>query len=197
MEPKVVEPTAPAPLPPVRGPTPARVAPPPAPAAEPFEIALQPVRIELGEREIHIELELLIGNRTDSTAEAIRLSAAVVSASPRQDMDIAGFQAASQLAPSAPPFDLPPGGAGRMPMRLSLARELVHVVELGGRPMFVPIVAVDLRWRGGLSIRRFGMSFMIGTAGQSGRPGPIWLNRGQPRGPLTATRYVAKAPGAS
>jgi hypothetical protein len=188
----------PPPAPPVRGPSPARVAPPTAPAsADPFNIAVQPLRIHIGERELVIEIELLISNATDAAADGVRLAVAPISASPRQDAEIAAFHAGSQLVPSTAPFDLPVAQGGRMPVRLSLPRDAVHVVDVGGRPMFVPIVAIDLRWRAGLSVRRFATSFMLGAAGQGGKLGPIWLDRGQPRGPFAASRYAARTAAAA
>ncbi|RYD53795.1 MAG: hypothetical protein EOP60_09550 [Sphingomonadales bacterium] len=180
-----------------RGPSPVLARPVPALApAEPFQIGLQPVRIHIGEREVLIDLELTIANGTGSAADAVRMSFAAISASANQDAEIAGFHASAQLAPSADPFDLAAGGGGRMPVQLSMPREAMHIVEVGGRPMFVPVVAIDLRWRGGLSIRRFSADFMLGGAGQGGKLAPIWLDRGQPRGPFAATRYLPAAPAA-
>jgi hypothetical protein len=189
-EPVAYESEAPAaPAPPVRGPSPARLAPAAPVTDDPFSIAIRPIKIQVGEREVVIDVELLISNSSDRAADAVRLAVVPISASPRQDAEIAAFHAASQLAPSTAPFDLPAGEGGRMPITLSLPRQAVHVVDLGGRPMFVPMVAVDIRWRAGLSIRRFAASFMLGMAGQGGKLGPVWLDRGQPRGPFAASRY--------
>ncbi|RYY23448.1 MAG: hypothetical protein EOP62_20095 [Sphingomonadales bacterium] len=184
-------PSPPPQLPPTRGVTPARVTPPV--SAEPFEIIFQPLRIEIGTQEIVIDLELLIANTSGTGADGVRVSAAAISASPRQDAVLAAFQGQSQFAEMAGPFDLPAGEGGRLPLQLRLARDTLHVVDLGGRPMFVPIVAIDLRWRAGLSIRRHAASFMLGGAGPSGKPAPIWLDRGQPRGPFVASRYTPSA----
>ncbi len=176
------------PMPPVRGPSPRITLPQPS-AAEPFDIAVQPVSVEIGEHQVLIGIELLIANTSGTAAEGIRMTAAAISASPRQDSQIAAFLNGSQIAQADTPFDLAAGAGGRVPVQLMLPREALHVVDLGGRPMFVPIVAIDLRWRGGLSIRRFGASFMLGGAGPSRKPGPVWLDRGQPRGPFAASRY--------
>lgn len=179
-----------APLPPVRGPSPARVVPPAPVAAEPFEIAIQPQRIEIGAQEIAIEIELLIANSSGAAADGVRLSVAAIAANPQQDAQLAAFLAQSQFAPVSDPFDLAAGAGGRLPVHLMLPRNTLHVVELGGHPMFVPIVVVDVRYRSGLSIRRHSAAFMLGGAGQSGKPAPIWLDRGQPRGPFAASRYI-------
>jgi hypothetical protein len=190
-----VEPvTSPEPVP-TPSPSPAPPRPevrPPAPAGEPFEFVLNPQRIQFAEHEILLEFELLIGNASGLPAENIRAALAAMSANPRQDEVIAAFHAAPQGEPAGPPFDLPVGGGGRMPARLSLPREGVHVVQHGGRPMFVPLVLIDFRWRSGLSIRRFAADFMLGTAGQGAKLGPVWLDRPAPTGGLAATRYHAK-----
>ncbi len=160
--------------------------------ADPFELAVNPHRIVAGEDDVLLEFELLIGNVSGASAENIRATFAAMSAHARQDEVIAGFHGGPPGEPGGAPFDLPAGGGGRMPVRVAIPRASVNVVQLGGRPMFVPIVLIDLRWRGGLSIRRFGADFMLGTAGQGGKLGPIWLDRPAPTGPLAAHRYFAK-----
>jgi hypothetical protein len=166
--------------------------PPPPARMDPFELTLQPTRIQFTDVEIHLDCELLIGNTDTDSADAIRISVGMISANPQQDLQVAAFQAGAHPGPSADPFDLASGAAGRMPIRLSLARENVHVVTVSGRPMFVPLVLIDVRWRGGLSIRRFGASFMAGTGGQDGKLGPIWLDRAAPSASLAANRYFPK-----
>lgn len=177
-----------------RAPVPVQPAPVPSPAlgADPFELGLNPLRIVFAENEVLLEFELLIGNGSGASAENIRIAFAAMSAHARQDEVIAGFHAGPPGEPGGPPFDLPPGGGGRMPARVAIARTGVNVVQLGGRPMFVPMVLIDIRWRGGLSIRRFGADFILGTTGQGGKLGPIWLDRPAPAGPLAANRYFAK-----
>jgi len=204
VEPPVAAPPPPRAVPPGLSPRPAPVPPrsatpqPPRPAApvaqpsDPFEMMVRPVRIEVGEQEVTLELELLIGNRQSAPAEAIRASLALMSANPDQDRLIASFHANPMVDAAGPPFDLAAGAGGRMPVRLRVRREHLHVVQVGGRPMFVPMVMVDLRWRGGLSIRRFGAAFMVGTAGQGPKLGPIWLDRAQAAVPLAATRYLPR-----
>jgi hypothetical protein len=188
-------------VPPARAPAPApgilRSAPPPPPPvsrpqSDPFEIVVRPSRIELGPREVVLEFELMVGNIQSGSAEGIRVALATISASPDQDRMIAAFHRGPPMAAGGEPFDLGPGSGARIPARLSLPREHVHVVQVGGRPMFVAMLMIDLRWRSGLSICRFGSDFMIGTAGQGGKIGPIWLDRGPPAGPLGATRYLPR-----
>lgn len=200
------EPVAAAPPPPVQpppglarptpapapAPTPVRAAAPVPRGNDPFELALNPHRVLYGENEMVLEFELLIANVSGASAENIRIAFAAMSAHARQDEVIAGFHGGPPGEPGGAPFDLTPGGGGRMPVRLAIPASGVQVVQVGGRPMFVPIVLIDLRWRGGLSIRRFGADFMLGTVGQGDKLGPFWLDRPAPTGPLAANRYFAK-----
>lgn len=199
-EPSVAAP-APAPATPARPvATPPGIAPsptaPPAPAAvpsgEPFEIQLRPTSIEVTERDVLLDFELLLGNVQASAAENIRMTMAMMSANPDQDRQIASYHASPMVDPAGAPFDLAAGAGGRMPVRLALPRELIHVIEVQRRPMFVPLVMIELKWRAGISIRRFGADFMVGSAGQGARLGPIWLDRNQQATQLAATRYLAR-----
>lgn len=172
---------------------PAAAAPPVSPTgSDPFELIVRPLHLEMNAEEVLLEIELLIGNLQPGPAEAIRPSLALISANPDQDLHVAGFHANPVADPAGRAFDLAAGAGGRMPARLRVRREHLHVVQVGGRPMFVPLVMVDLRWRAGLSVRRFGADFMIGTAGQGPKLGPIWLDRAQLPAPLAATRYFPK-----
>jgi hypothetical protein len=189
-----VEELAPAPAaPPPASAAPPRPAPAPsAPLSEPFELGIQPLALQLGEREIVLDLELLIANRTAYSADAVRIATAMISANADQDAQIAGFQASSQFLQAAAPFDLAAGAGGRMPVRLTLPRAHLNVVAVSGRPMFVPLVLIGVHWRGGLAVRRFGASFMVGAGGQGGKLGPVWLDRPRPTGPLTVSRYLPR-----
>ncbi|AQR72361.1 hypothetical protein BXU08_00585 [Sphingomonas sp. LM7] len=171
---------------------PVPAAPAAAPVGEPFEILLQPTRIEVTERDVLLDFELLLGNLQASAAENIRVAMAMMSASPDQDRNIAGYHANPMVDPAANAFDLAAGAGGRMPVRLALPREQVHVVQAHGRPMFVPMVMIELKWRAGISIRRFGADFMVGVAGQGAKLGPIWLDRNQQASQFAATRYLPR-----
>ncbi|MBB5710678.1 hypothetical protein FHT02_001909 [Sphingomonas xinjiangensis] len=164
---------------------------------DPFDIRLRPQRLSVTTDEVIIELELLLGNRQLGPAENVRVQLTMLSANPEQDRHSAAYHAATVLGDGVvPPFDLASASGGRIPVRLSLPRRALHVVQLAAKPMFVPMVFVDVRWRSGISIRRFGADFLIGTSGQGGKLGPIWLDR-PVAGPFAATRYFPKAAAAA
>jgi hypothetical protein len=187
--PAAAAPSPPPPPAPVPAPPPPR--PVPAPGSEPFAVEIRPRALIISESEAAFEFELVVANPTAASAEGIRVSVAMISANPMQDAYAGAFHANPTAQPSSEPFDLLPGKAWGVAGRLQIAREQIHVVEVGGRAMFVPLVMVDLRWRGGLSIRRHGADFMIGVGGQGDKLGPIWLDRRLHQN-LAANRYIPR-----
>lgn len=175
---------------------PAHPAPPPAPSpsGDPIGFELRPLAISVAEQGVVLEYDLLIGNLGDRQLEGIRVSLAMISANPAQDNWIESFHAVPANAPVAQNVVLEPRSGGKIGGKTMLGFDRIHVVDVGGRKMFVPIVMVDARWRGGLSIRQTGADFMVGTAGQGMKLGPIWLDRGATRVEgLAANRYFRKS----
>jgi hypothetical protein len=154
-----------------------------------IEIASATVTL-LGEA-VAFDLEIDVINAQSQSTEGLRPALALISASPDQDRWRAGFHAAPPAQNQGAPVNLAAGGRLRLPARLTLQRDQLHVVKHGGRPMFVAMLLCDLRWRGGLSLHRFGADFLLGTAGQGARPGPIWLDRPAPAA-LAAIRYAPR-----
>lgn len=170
------------------------------PAARPGEPAglkleFQPMRAGIEQGLVAVELNLTIKNPGPETAANLRLRPGLITASAEQEAQMAAFHGSSPLGGSAfQPFTLVPGAEQRVPIRLTLPVDAVHVVRVGDRPMFVPIVMIDIGWRGGLSLKRMGADFMVGIApneeqaqaqtqiwgqspGQGARLGPFWLDR--------------------
>lgn len=169
---------------------------PAAPAPEPagLKLEFQPLRAGIDQGLVAVELTLTIRNPGRETAANIRVRPALITASAEQEAQMAAFHGSSPLGGSAfQPFTLASGGEQKVPIRLTLPREAAHVVMVADRPMFVPIVMIDIGWRGGLSLKRMGADFMIGIAPneeqaqaqarlwgrgeQAARLGPFWLDR--------------------
>lgn len=168
--------------------------PPPSsrPSTDPFQIRIAGARVQFLPEVVTFDLEIELTNTQTQMAEAIRPALALISARADQDRWSAAFHAGPPPQNEGGPIDLTGGSRIDLPARLTLRREHLHVVSLGGRPMFVAMLLLDLRWRGGLSIHRYGADFLLGTAGGGDKPGPIWLDRPAPSS-LSAIRYVAPA----
>jgi len=184
-EPAVPPPARPAVAPALR--------PAPSSLAEPIAIDIVSASVAFLAETVVFDLEIDVVNAASQAAEGLRPALALISASPDQDRWRTAFHAGPPPQNQGGPVDVAAGGRLRLPARLTLHREQLHVVTHGGRPMFVAMLLCDLRWRSGLSLRRFGADFLLGAAGQGARPGPIWLDRPAPPA-LSAIRYVAPQP---
>lgn len=186
--PAVIPPRAPM-APPPPAPRPAQR---PAMPPEPVAVELRPIAIDLTDSGAVFEFELVVGNATVGGMDGMRVAYGLMSASEQQDELSAAFHA-SQLPPVADPFDLASRSGVRIPGKVGLSPERIYIVTVGGRPMFVPILLIDLRWRSGLNLRHQSSDFMIGIGGQGEKLGPIWLDKGAQRHTrLNASRYYPK-----
>lgn len=163
------------------------------PAAEPILFDVRPTRLTINEIEARFEFEVAIRNASGAAAEGIRFTLGMISACPDQDAMCELFHRDMNAGPAIEPFDLPHGATHQIAGALVMPRGQFHVVEVGQRRMFVPIVMLDARWRSGLSVRRHGTDFMIGTAASGGKLGPIWLDKREHLG-LVAQRYLRRPP---
>lgn len=193
--------TRPASQPPAR-PTPPRPTTPPAPVVpppdSPLVTELRPLRAAIRDGVVSIDFELFIQNRGSESADNVRAVLTLLGANAAQDEQIIGFHNAARMAAGSEPFSIAPGGVYMLGGQVSLPGEKVQVVTVQGKPMFVPIVPVALKWYAGLSIRTLRDCFMVGTvpAPGSDRLGPLWVERaGDGFGRLAAKRYAPRLPG--
>lgn len=172
----------------------APVAPVPPPAG-PLVTEIRPLRAAIRDGIVTIDFELYIQNRGPEAADNVRAVLGLFAANPDQDAQIAAFHGAARMAPGSEPFSIAPGGIHMLKGQVTQAGEQMRVVNVQGKPMFVPIVPVALKWYAGLSIRTLRDSFMIGTVPAQGsdRLGPLWVERAaEGFGRLAAKRYVPK-----
>ncbi len=195
--------TPPAPQPAVRAPAapqPAAagaVAPVPPPPG-PLVTEIRPLRAAIRDGVVSIDFELYIQNRGAESADNVRAVLALFAANPDQDAQIANFHGAARMAPGSEPFSIAPGGIHMLKGQVNQSGDQMRVVNVQGKPMFVPILPVALKWYSGLSIRTLRDAFMVGTvpAPGSDRLGPLWVERAaEGFGRLAAKRYVPKEVG--
>ena len=187
----------PAPQPAARSPQsgPAPVVAPVPPPPGPLVTEIRPLRAAIRDGVVSIDFELYIQNRGAETADNVRAVLALFAANPDQDAQIAAFHGAARMAPGSEPFSIAPGGIHMLKGQVTQAGDQMRVVNVQGKPMFVPILPVALKWYAGLSIRTLRDCFMVGTvpAPGSDRLGPLWVERAADGfGRLAAKRYVPK-----
>lgn len=171
----VLESPAPAAPPP---PTTTVAAPPPPPAV-PAAPAPRP-EMELGFH-IHqagtndagaaVDFEIALRNGGAVTARDIRLAVRLLAAGAGQEAQLAAILNARPDRPFTPPFALDPGADAAFRATVSLARDKLTALDVGGRAAFVPILALvaDYRWDDGQS--GMGAAYLLGVE----RPGTARL----------------------
>lgn len=188
------KPTAtPNPASPQRSAPPAPLTPPP---DGPLVAELRPLRAAIRDGMVTVDFELFVQNRGRESADNIRAVLALLGANAQQDEQVATFHAAARMAAGAEPFSLAPGGVYMLGGQVSLPGDRMPVVNVQGKPMFVPVIPVALKWYAGLTIRTLRDCFMVGTMPAQGgdRLGPLWVERAADGfGRLAAKRYAPRS----
>lgn len=121
-------------------------APPPISTRARLTCELRPLRAGLNLLSATVECELVVANAGDAPAEQIRAGVALLTAHAGQDADLAGFNAVPIARPITPPFALAPGETRTIRTVTAIARDAIRTMTAANRPMFVPVVATNLRY---------------------------------------------------
>ncbi|MEN2747486.1 hypothetical protein [Sphingomonas sp. T9W2] len=175
-----VEPVAPPPPPrPVTAPPPP---PPPAPVAPnpgPFlEFQLAPLRVGTEGERILLDFDLTVGNPAAMPVAEVRIATMLLTAHAEQDEAIATFFA-NDTKRGLDPFALGAGERRQLEATMTLPRVAVNIVTARDRPFFVPMIAIDARyrWEDGRESRTTA-AFMVGPTAPQGKLAPIFTDRG-------------------
>ncbi len=192
VEPEVVEPT-PEPAPIAVAPIPAApaaavVAPPlaVAPAAPKFlerpvpaaprarlTVEMRPLRAGLNLLSAVADCELVVTNTGDAPAEGIRTQVTLLTAHAGLDTDLAALTAAPIGRPSTPPFALAPGESRTVKAIGATPRDAIRTMTAANRPMFVPVVSVNLLYPDGQTTRAWAIGI---ERVDSAKLAPFWLD---------------------
>ncbi|MES3154174.1 hypothetical protein [Sphingomonas faeni] len=171
--PAVAAPTAPKFLEP-RGKSPP--VPPAAPRAR-LACELRPLRAGLNLLSATVECELVVTNSGTAPAEAIRAGLTLLTAHTGQDTDLAAFNVAPVVRPLAAPFVLAPGETRTLRTVAAVAREAIRTMTAANRPMFVPVVAANLRYVTAGEDAQTARAWSIGIERvDSPKLAPFWLD---------------------
>jgi hypothetical protein len=142
-----------------------------------IDFGFRPLRCIVEDHQITVEFELELMNSGSAPARAVLVEASLFNAGANQDAEIGAF------------FDKPVGEGERIsaiqPMKrmllrpkVSIPRELVQVFEVGGRQVFVPVIAFNglYRWSGGEG--QSSISYLIGRDTKSDKLAPFRLDLG-------------------
>ena len=178
-EPEPIPEPEPAPIPPT--PAPAmftRGGPAATPAGRPrLGIDLRPTRAGINLITATVEAEVTVINTGSAPATDIRAAVVLLSAGGAHDESLRTFNTAPVTRPVTPPFKLQPGEQRRFRAVAALAHAQIQALSAGERPIFVPLVAVTLRWPDGAGERRASRAWGIGVERvDSPKLAPFWLD---------------------
>ena len=117
-------------------------------------------------------------NAGTAPAQAIRIAATLTGAGPGQEGDVAAIYAAPPGRTAVPPFALAPGESRRVRVVVALSRTEIRPLEAAGRPMFVPVVVVNVVYDAGGGEGQVGNAFAVGVERvDSAKLVPFWLDQ--------------------
>lgn len=124
-----------------------------------------------------LDAQVTVRNDGERPAEDIRLDVRLLSASASQDDELGAIFAHPVAAPATAPFALAPGEERVVTVLVTLPRGAITVLTAGGRPMFVPVAAVNLRYvTGGIAGQTAG-AFAVGLERDgAAKLAPFWLD---------------------
>jgi hypothetical protein len=150
-----------------------------APAERPqLELAFRPRRAGMNVLSAAVDYELTVRNTGNAPARDIRVALRLFTAGERHDAEVKQFLEEPVDSPIVAPFDLAPGETKPVRAMAMLPKAAVNVVTVKGRPMFVPMVAINAlyQWGDGRS-GQTATSHVVGIA-KPGMPKmqPFWLD---------------------
>ena len=141
------------------------------------DIAFHPLRCIVEDHQVTVEFELELLNSGSAPARAVLVEATLFNAGPDQDAEIGRF------------FATPVGQGDRIasiqPLkrmvlrpRVVIAREHVQVFEVGGRKVFVPLIAFNALYKWGSGEGQSSVSYLVGRDTQGEKLAPFRLDLG-------------------
>lgn len=141
-----------------------------------LDIAFRPRRAGTNITSAAVDYELVVANRGTAPAHDLRIGIDLVTAGDHHDTDLARIFAAPVARPVVAPFDLAAGETRTVRALVMLPREAINVVSVKGRPMFVPIVAINARYADRQGDAQATRAHVVGLdRGPGQKMRPIWL----------------------
>ena len=125
-----------------------------------------------------LSFELTVINGGGAPARDVLVEALMVNAGPRQDEEITYFFRNPAARGDRLPM-VPPMGRVTLRMRVPLPAERLAPLEIEGRKLLVPLIAVNALYRSVAGEEQKSASFLVGRGGEDGgKMGPFSLDRG-------------------
>ncbi len=143
-----------------------------------IEIDLAPDRALLDEQGTAIAFEVILFNSGNAAARDVIVEAQLLNAGASQDVELSAFFAAA-TKPGDPIPQIAP--YARIPLRsaVRLTRGEIREYEIDGRKLFVPLIAVSVRYRWSSGEGHSAAGFLVGQSGEGKEKlAPLRLDKG-------------------
>ncbi len=149
----------------------------PARARARLSVELRPLRAGLNLLSATAECQIVVTNTGVEPASGIRIHASLLTAHAGQDADLAAINAAPVTRPATAPFALAAGESRVVRTVSAIPRDAIHGMTAANRPMFVPIVAVNILYDSGDGPAQNARAWAIGVERvDSAKLAPFWLD---------------------
>jgi hypothetical protein len=142
-----------------------------------IELGLQPLRCIVEDHQVTVEFELELFNSGNAPARGVLAEASVFNAGPAQDEEIGAF-IARPVGEGERLETLPPLQRMNLKTQVVVPRASVQVFEVGGRQVFVPLIAFNAlyQWSGGDG--QTSASYLLGRDTKGDKLAPFRLDLG-------------------
>jgi hypothetical protein len=146
-----------------------------------LDIELKPKRAGTNLLSAAVEYQILITNAGDAPARLVTTDVRILTAGPEQDAVLQAVFAAPIEKPVTAPFDVAPGETATLDGMAMMPREMLNVMTVEGRALFVPVLAINLRYEWESGTGQTASSFVIGIdRGEGAKLAPFRVD-GPPR----------------
>lgn len=142
-----------------------------------IELEFAPGRCIFDQTQTTIEFLIKVTNAGNAPARDLRIDAMLFNAGPNQDEEIGAFFAhppgRGEMLDALPPLK-----GLELPSSVSIPVDRLQILEAAGRQFFVPLIALNARyrWSGGEGQTSF--AFLLGRDGQGEKMKPFFTERG-------------------
>lgn len=126
-----------------------------------------------------VDYEIVVRNSGGGPARAVQADVRLLSAGAEQDGWIRSLFSTPIERPITPPFDLPPDSAITLSGMAMMPKEMLSVMTVQGRVLFVPVLAINLLYDRGGDTGQTAASFVVGIdRGEGVKMAPFRLDSG-------------------
>ena len=142
-----------------------------------IDLAMQPLRCVVTDEGVTFEFELDLFNSGSAPARDIHIAAVLINAGATQDRQLESFFA-QEAGPGERISVIEPLKRVTFTTQVATPLDRIQALEMGGRQVFVPLLAFNASYRQGRTEGRTSVSYLVGREGNGEKLAPFRLDLG-------------------